>query len=146
MKVILLTDVKKIGKKGEVKNVADGYAKNFLFPQKLAVQASETAYKVLEKQEAIKAKQEQEAKELALKIKDELEKDELVFKVVAKDGKVAGAITNSKIAEELALKGIKIDKKKLIDFTPLSSLGDNQVKVELYHGVIGTIKIKLIEG
>ena len=145
MKVILLSDVKKVGKKGEVKNVADGYAKNFLFPQKLAVQASETAFKVLEKEKDAKAKQDEQNKQKALQTKEELEKITLEFKVKAKDGKVSGAITNAKIAEELGKKGITIDKKKLVDYEAISVLGESEVKVELYKGVIGKIKVVLAE-
>ena len=145
MKVILLSDVKNVGKKGEVKNVADGYAKNFLFVKKLAVQATSSANKVLDKQMEEKAKQDEIDRQKALKVKEELEKLVLTFNVKAKDGKVSGAITSNKIAEELNTKGIKVDKKKFIDNEPITTLGETSVKVELYKGVIGTVKVNLKE-
>ncbi len=145
MKVILLSDVKKVGKKGEVKNVADGYAKNFLFPNKLAIQASETAYKHLEKEKEELAIKEEKNRQEALKIKEELEHKVFTFVVKAKDGKVSGAITNIKIAEELNAQGFKIDKKKFVDNEPITTLGESEVKVEIYRGVIGKVKVKLIE-
>ena len=145
MKVILLSDVKNVGKKGEVKNVADGYAKNFLFVKKLAVQATSSANKVLDKQMEEKAKQDEIDRQKALKVKEELEKLVLTFNVKAKDGKVSGAITSNKIAEELNTKGIKVDKKKFIDNEPITTLGETKVKVELYKGVIGTVTVNLKE-
>lgn len=145
MKVILLSDVKNVGKKGEVKNVADGYAKNFLFKNKLAVQATTSANKVLDKQIEEKAKQDEIDRQNALKVKEELEKISLTFTVKAKDGKVSGAITSSKIADELNTKGIKVDKKKFIDNEPITTLGETKVKVELYKGVIGTVTVNLKE-
>ena len=145
MKVILLSDVKNVGKKGEVKNVADGYAKNFLFVKKLAVQATSSANKVLDKQMEEKAKQDEIDRQNALQVKEELEQLVLTFKVKAKDGKVSGAITSNKIAEELNTKGIKVDKKKFIDNEPITTLGETKVKVELFKGVIGTVTVNLKE-
>ena len=145
MKVILLSDVKKVGKKGEIKEVEDGYARNFLISRGLAVMASEGANKVLAKQNKEKEKQEQIAKEEAIKLKEELSKIELDFKVKAKEGRVSGSVSTKEIAEELKKKGIEIDKRKIIDNEPITSLGYSNIKIELYKGVIGTIKIKLIE-
>ena len=145
MKVILLSDVKKVGKKGEIKEVADGYARNFLISRGLAVMASEGANKVLAKQNKEKEKQEQIAKEEAVKLKDELSKVELDFKVKAKEGRVSGSVSTKEIAEELKKKGIEIDKRKIIDNEPITSLGYSNIKIELYKGVIGTIKVRLIE-
>ncbi len=145
MKVILLSDVKKVGKKGEIKEVADGYARNFLISRGLAVMASEGANKVLAKQNKEKEKQEQIAKEEAIKLKEELSKIELDFKVKAKEGRVSGSVSTKEIAEELKKKGIEIDKRKIIDNEPITSLGYSNIKIELYKGVIGTIKVKLIE-
>ena len=145
MKVILLSDVKKLDKKGDVKEVADGYAKNFLFPRKLAVQASESASKVLEKENDEKARQAEIDMEAANKIKERLKDLKLEFLVKARDGKVSGAISNARIAEELEKYDIKIDKRKIFENVPVSALGSTEVKVELYKGIIGTIEVILKE-
>ncbi len=145
MKVILLSDVKKVGKKGEVKEVADGYARNFLFARGLAVMASQSANKVLEKQNQEKALQDELNKEEAISIKEKLETIELDFKVKANNGHVSGSVSTKEIAEELKKKGIEIDKRKIIDKDPIKTLGFSRVRVELYKDVIGTIRVKLIE-
>ena len=145
MKVILLSDVKKLGKKGDVKEFADGYAKNFLFPRKLAVHASESASKVLEKENDEKARQAEIDMEAANKIKERLKDLKLEFLVKARDGKVSGAISNARIAEELEKYDIKIDKRKIFENVPVSALGSTEVKVELYKGIIGTIEVILKE-
>ena len=145
MKVILLNDVKKVGKKGEVKEVADGYARNFLIARGLAVVASAGANKVLEKQNEEKARQDELNKEEALKTKEKLETLELDFKVKANNGRVSGSVSTKEICEELKKKGIEIDKRHIIDNAPITTLGFSHVKVELYKGVIGTIRVKLVE-
>lgn len=145
MKVILLNDVKKVGKKGEVKEVADGYARNFLIARGLAVVASKGASEVLDKQNEQKAKEDEANKQEATKTKEKLEKLELVFKVKAKNGRVSGSISTKEIAEELKKKGIEIDKRKIIDNEPVNILGYHNIKVELYKDVIGAIKVKLEE-
>ncbi len=145
MKVILLSDVKKVGKKGDVKEVADGYARNFLIARGLAVVASESASKVLAKQNEEKALQDELGKQEAISIKEKLETMELDFKVKANNGQVSGSVSTKEIAEELKKQGIEIDKRKIIDKDPIKTLGFSHVKVELHKGVIGTIRVKLIE-
>lgn len=145
MKVILLQDVKKVGKKGEVKEVADGYARNFLIARKLAVAASEKSMSVLGEQKAEEAKLDKENTNLALQMKDKIENREFVFKVNAKDGKVFNSISTKQIAETLTKEGFNVDKRKFIDKEPITSLGYSKVRVELYRDVIATIKVKLVE-
>ena len=143
MKVILLSDVKKVGKKGEVKEVSDGYAQNFLIKQNLAVPASEGSMKVLNKQNAQKEKEDEENKLEANKVKEELKTKEFVFKVKSKDDKVFNSISSKQIAEELNKQGYQVDKRKIIDNEPLTTLGYNVVRIQLYKDVIAEVKIKL---
>lgn len=145
MKVIMLSDVKKVGKKGEVIEVADGYAKNFLLKQNLAVLASDTALGVLNKQKDDEAKKQVELKKEALEIQELLKTKEFIFEVKADHGKVFNSVSNKQILVELANNGFNLNKKKFIDSQPLKTLGYHLVKIELYKGVIGVIKILLKE-
>lgn len=145
MKVILLADVKKVGKKDQTVEVSDGYAQNFLFPRRLAVQVTKKSVEVLADQQEqarqIEAAKRAEAQELAAKLKDIT----VEFKVkTGKEGKLFGNISTKQIEEEL-LKQFKItiDKKKFIDKGPLNILGYHHLKIELFKGVIGTINVHL---
>ena len=139
MKVILLVDVPKLGKKGEIKNVADGYARNFLIARGLAVQESDTSKKVLEKQN------EEEKRQEALKVKDIMASKHLIFKVKAKDGKVSGSVSGKQIEEALKKEDIIIDKRKIKNDEHFNELGTYDVDIELYKDVIGRVKITLQE-
>ena len=144
MKVILLADVKKVGKKDQTVEVSDGYANNFLFPRKLAVPLSKKSAEVLETQQ-------EERKELAAKMKADaealakkLEGITLTFKVkTGREGKLFGAVSLKQVAEELAKQGIEIDKRKFIDKGPLDELGYHHISVELYKGVIGKVHVEI---
>lgn len=145
MKVILLADVKKVGKKDQTVEVSDGYAQNYLFPRRLAVQVTKKSVEVLADQQEqarqIEAAKRAEAQELAAKLKDIT----VEFKVkTGKEGKLFGNISTKQIEEEL-LKQFKItiDKKKFIDKGPLNILGYHHLKIELFKGVIGTINVHL---
>lgn len=144
MKVILKTDVKKVGKRGEVVEVSDGYARNYLIARGLAVASTEKSMEILSGQkEAEKELDEQrrkEAQELAAK----LEKMMLTFQVnTGKDGKVFGSVSTKQIVQQLQKQGVKVDKKKFLDTYPVASLGVTKVRVELYKGVIGTVNVQL---
>lgn len=147
MKVILLADVKKVGKKGEIKEVSDGYGRNFLINKKLAVQATAGSMNVLKKQNDQEDARQLELKKQAESLKKELETKEFKFKVKSgKEGRVFGSVSTKQIAEEMAKAGYKIDKRKIIDTQPVQSLGYTNVRIELYKGVIGQIRVHLIEG
>lgn len=144
MKVILKTDVKKVGKKGEIIEVSDGYARNFLINKGLAVQATAKSLEILADQKAQEAQHQQILKEEALKLKEELKDMVFEFKVKSgKEGRVFGSVSTKQIHEALCAKGIKIDKRKILDTAPITSLGTTIVKVELYKNVIGEIKCHL---
>ena len=145
MRVILLTDVPKVGKKGDIKQVADGYGRNYLIARGLAVMESEGAKKVLDKQNADAQKLDAENREKAQELKEMLEKRTYEFKVKAKEGKVSGSVSTKQIEEAVKKDGYVIDKRKIINSEPLNQLGTYDVKVELYKDVIATLKVILTE-
>lgn len=146
MKVILLADVKKLGKKDQTIEVSDGYAVNYLFPRKLAVQVTKKSVEVLENQQEQRrendAKMKADAQVLANKLKDIT----LVFKVkTGKEGKLFGAISLKQVAEELNKQyGIDLDKRKFVDKGTLNELGFHYINVELYKGVIGQVHVQIL--
>ena len=146
MKVIMLADVKKVGKKGEIVEVADGYGRNFLIRGGLAVQATAGSQKVLDQQKLQEALNEQEKKVQAQEVAHKLENLTLRFHVKSgKEGRVFGSVSTKQIVEELRKQGINVDKRKILDTSPVSSLGVTKVRVELYKDVIGTINVHLLE-
>ena len=147
MKVIFLKDVKGKGKKGEVKNVADGYAHNFLLKQGLAVEANaanESSLNAQKKKEEKQAAEElEESKQLKAKI------DEITVELTAKSGeggRLFGSITSKQIAEELQKKhNIKIDKRKIELDDAIRSLGVTKVPVKLHTEVTATLSVHVKE-
>ncbi|MCI9177849.1 MAG: 50S ribosomal protein L9 [Clostridia bacterium] len=146
MKVILLDNIKGVGKKDEVINASDGYARNFLFPKKLAVEANaENMSKLKAKQDSIGYKKSQE-KEEAQKQAEKLKK--ILLKIAVKsgeNGKIFGSITAKEIADNLKEQyKIEVDKKKIDLKEPIKTLGSVSVTIKLYEGVIGNLKVELI--
>lgn len=145
MKVILKADVKGVGKKGEVINVSDGYARNFLFPKKIADEATPGNLKTHElikaKEAKMKAEELAAAKELAKKI------EELTVNVKVKtgdNGKVFGSVTAKDIAEALeAQHNIKVDKKKVDIKDAIKTVGVYTVEVKVYPEVVGKLKVSI---
>ncbi len=144
MKVILLSDVKKQGKKGQIIEVADGYGRNFLIKNGLAVEATKGSVSVLDKQKAANQEVEAEKKAEAEVLKSKLDKMTIEFKVKSNNGQMFGNVSSKQIAEELMKKSVKIDKRKIVDGAPVLSLGYSKVSVELYPGVISTLTVKVI--
>ncbi len=147
MKVVLLQDVKKVGKKGDIVKVADGYGQNYLIKNKLAVKETATAKKIVEEQKEQERLQDIENKNKALELKKVIEGLTLEFVLKSgKDGKTFGSVSTKMIVEQLREKyDIKIDKRKIIDARPIGALGYTNIKVELYKGVIATVKVHLKE-
>ncbi len=146
MKVIFLQDVKGQGKKGEVKNVSEGYARNFLLPKGLVKEASDGAMKTLEVQSASEQKKKEREKEDAQKLGERL--GELTIGIKAKageGGRLFGAITSKQVAEALAAQGITIDKRKIELAEPIRTLGVTQVPVKLHPAVKATLKVQVTE-
>jgi len=146
MKVILLKDVKKVGKKGEIVDVSDGYARNFLLARKFAVVATETSVKVLERQNADDLAKVEAKKQAAIELKNEIEKEKLRFTVKAGDGgRVFNSVSSKQIVGALLKKGFKVDKRKFIDYYPIQTLGFTDVKIELFKDVVCILKVQLVE-
>lgn len=147
MKVILLQDVKKVGKKGEIVNVADGYGQNFLIKQNLAILATATGKEKVAQKKEEERLADLENKKKAEELKVVLEKLVLEFKLSSgKDGRTFGSISTKNIVEELnKTHGIKVDKRKFIEARPIQALGYTNLKIELYKGVIATIRVHLSE-
>ncbi len=145
MKVIFIKDLKGQGKIGEIKEVKDGYGKNFLIKNKYAVLLTEKSLEKLEQDKKLKQEQEDENKKQAEQLKAQIEKLTLKFKVKVGDkNKIFGSISSKQICDELNKKNIKIDKHNLLLDKPLSSLGYYQVKIQLYKDIIADIKIQII--
>ena len=148
MKVILLSDIKGVGKKDQVIEASDGYARNFLFPKKLAVEANSTNMNNLKaKQESNQYRKDvekQEAKKIAEKLKG------IMLKVRVKageNGKIFGGVTSREIAEGLKKDyNIVIDKKKIMLADTVKTLGTIKVDIKLYEGVTGKLKVDIIAG
>ena len=149
MKVILLKDVKGTGKKGEVKNVADGYAQNFLIKRGLALEADKGNLSELAGKQ--KAEDRLKAEELttAKNLKEVLEKEETVVQLKSKageDGRLFGSIPSKQIAEALKKQfNIKIDKRKLDLPQPIKTLGYTKVTAKLHHDVTAVVKVHVAE-
>ncbi|HLR68756.1 50S ribosomal protein L9 [Virgibacillus alimentarius] len=147
MKVIFMKDVKGTGKKGEVKEVSTGYARNYLLKKDLAIEATPGNLKALEAKERKDEQLEQEEKEAAIDLKDKLA--DLTVKVKAKSGKggrLFGSITSKQIAEALKKEhGHKIDKRKIELDEPIRALGHTIVPVKLHPEVTGSINVHVTE-
>ena len=146
MKVVLLQDVKKLGKKGDVLEVAEGYARNFLMPQKLAGQATKDTLNQLQQQKTATAdrqkRQTEEAKLLAAQLAA------IEVKIVAKageGGRLFGAITTKDVADAAkAQHGVELDRRKMEFPDPIKNLGGANVFIKIHPEVIATIKIQVI--
>lgn len=147
MQVILLKDVKNVGKKDQIVNVSDGYANNYLFKNRLAVPASKKGVEVLETQQENRRIEEANKKKRAEELVGILKGITLEFDLsVGKDGRTFGSISLKQVEEELLNKHkIEIDKRKFLDNRKLDSLGYYNLKIELYKGVVGEVKVHISE-
>ena len=147
MKVILKADIKGTGKKGDMINTSDGYARNYLFPRDLAVEASEGNVKNLEHQKAKEAKKKSEDLASAKEFAKRLEGLSVVLKVKTGDnGKLFGSITSKDIADELKKQhGIELDKKKIVLEDAIKVTGSYDIDVKVYPEVHGKLKVNVAQ-
>ena len=146
MKVILLSDIKGVGKKDEIINANDGYARNYLFPKKLAVEATAGNLGNLKSKQESNQYRKDMQKEEAIKIASKLKEITLTIKVKAgENGKIFGGVTAKEISENLNTQyKIQIDKKKINLAETIKTLGTVNVDIKLYEGVAGKLKVQVI--
>ena len=147
MKVILLKDVKNVGKKDQIVEVSDGYANNYLIKNRLDVMYSNKSLEILKKQQANAAELERQKEQKAREVAQELKNITLEFVLsVGKDSQVFCSISYKQVVEELIAKHNRVvDKRKILSNEKLDSLGFHILKIELYKGVIGEIKVHIGE-
>lgn len=146
MKVIFKQDVKGQGKKGEVKNVADGYARNYLLPRGLAVEATPGNMKALKEAQRREHEKEQEADAQAHALKQRLEQLDLKIKAKAGEkGRLFGAITSKHISDELKEQNITVDRKKVQLDEPIRALGVTKVEIKLRPGITAVMNVHVVE-
>ena len=144
MKVIFIKDLRGQGKRGDIKEVKDGYAENYLIKNGYAKKLTEQNYNQYLETKREEKEQDSKLRKEAEKLKDILSKTEISFKVkTGAQDKVFGSVSTKQIKEELEKNNITIDKKQIMLDEGLSSLGYHNVKIELYKDIIGEIKVKL---
>ena len=146
MKVVLLQDVKGHGKKGELCNVSDGYARNFLFPKKLAVEADNAALNELRNREEAAAHHKQEEIDAANALEAKLDGKTVTINAKAgAGGKLFGSVTSKEIAKEIAdTLGLQIDRKKM-SVADIKNFGEYTAEIKLYKGISAKITVKVTE-
>jgi large subunit ribosomal protein L9 len=146
MRVILLQDVEKLGKKYDIKEVADGYARNFLIPKGLAKPATEEALKWLETQKEIEAKKAEEDLKKVQEIASAVDDQEIIIPVkVGEEGQLFESITAQKISEKLKELGFDIKKTQIALLEPIKELGEFPVKIKFEHNLEAEIKVIVVE-
>lgn len=148
MKVILLEDVKSLGKKGEIVNVSDGYARNFIIPKKKGVEATTANLNTLKLQKANEEKVALENLENAKALAQKLENASVELRIrVGEGGKLFGSISSKEIAAALQEQHqLEVDKKKIVLEEPIKELGKHTVKIKLHKDVAAQVTVEVLEG
>lgn len=144
MKVILAKDVENIGKEGEIKEVADGFARNFLFPKKLAEPATDQAMKIFEERKMRKSEAAKLELEEAQKLAEQLEGREIYIRVKEEDGKLFGSVNEKTIAKTFKAEGISLDPESIKLAEPIKEMGEYDAQISLDHGLEANIRIILV--
>ncbi|HBD06387.1 MAG TPA: 50S ribosomal protein L9 [Firmicutes bacterium] len=146
MKILMIKDLKKVGKKGEVVNVSDGYGANYIIPQGYGKLFNEEALRNYKKEQQDEADRQEKLKQEALVIKEKLDKVTLEFEAsCGRNGYMIGQISLKQIENELNKLGYNVDKKKFVKAEPVTYFGTGEMKIELYKGVVSTIHIHVKE-
>lgn len=143
MKVILLQDVKSLGKKGDVKEVADGYAQNFLLPKKIAEIATENVVRIFQSQKEKEQKNKMAEKEQMKKIIDTLKSKKIFISAKEKGGKLFGSVTAKNIAEVLEKEGLNISESSIIIKKAIKKTGEHEIEVKLMEGIETKITLEV---
>lgn len=145
MKVVLLKDVKGTGKKGEIKEVADGYAKNFLLKNGFAVIANASAVNENNRQKEAVAYHKEMEKQEAVKLGENLKEKKIVLKIkCGENGKTFGSVTAKEIAETLKKEGFDVDKRKIEVREPIKTVGEYQISIKLHSEVVVKINLEVV--
>ncbi len=145
MKVILKDDIENLGDIGEVVDVANGYARNYLFPRSLAVEANPKNIKQFEHVKRTMAAKIEKVKKEKQSMADKISEIRLSFKAKAgEDGKLFGSITNMDIQKELSVQGVDIDKKKIIINEPIKRTGEYDIQIKLHADIIANVKAEIV--
>ncbi|MBN1697682.1 MAG: 50S ribosomal protein L9 [Spirochaetales bacterium] len=145
MRVILKQDIPNLGEEGDIKTVANGYARNYLIPKKFAMPYTKQNLKILDQNRVAIEKRKEAKRTDASSLKERLEAEELVFIMTAgESGKLFGSVNNSTIAEELEKRGYHIEKKRIeIPDSSIRMIGEFDIRIKLYENKIATMKIKV---
>jgi large subunit ribosomal protein L9 len=142
MEIILRDHVENLGKRGEIVKVADGYARNYLLPRKLALPATDANRKWVERERKIAEARDQEERGAAEAIATRLNALELtISRKTGENDQLYGSVTNGDIAELLAAKGFEIDRRKILLPDPIKALGENSVPVRLHRDVTANVRV-----
>ena len=143
MKVILQADVKGTGKKGQVFEVADGYARNFLFPKKLAIEATTGNIQDISHKQALEERRKEKEKENAIELAGKLNALQIEVKTkIGEGGRLFGSVTSKEIVDALKKQhGVEVDKRKLEVKEPIKSLGNYEINVKIYQDVMAKLQV-----
>jgi len=147
MEVILRRDMDELGLEGDIVDVAKGYARNYLLPKGIALEASQQNKKALELQSKKIEVRRLKAKDEALELKQEIEGMEITLSLKAgEEGKLYGSVTTMDIASQLEKQGLVVDRRKIILEKPIKTLGEIEVPIRIYPEVTGSVKVVVVPG
>ncbi len=146
MKVILQKDIPNLGDAGDIKEVAEGFARNYLLPKKMVIVANESSKKAIDHQKKLIKIKKDKRKKTSEQIAASMSDIEITIPAqVGEEGKLFGSITSMDIAKELTLKGFDIDKRKIQLDTPIKSEGEFKVSIKLEEGLSATVKVIVVK-